>query len=326
LQVDSARNGREAVDMARITAYALILMDVQMPVMSGLAATRAIRQMSGRAHTPVLAMTANAFEEDRRNCIDSGMNDFVSKPVDPEMLYSLLVKWLPRTDGTRPDELIQELDDNPAVEMSTPPIEPETLRHRLAGVQGLDVANGLARVRGSEEKYERVIELFWRGHEFDLDKIDAALNAENLALVEQLAHALKGSAGLVGATMVAEQATALLNVIRAKAGRESIDLAYAVLKPSMRALIEGLKYVPGADGEENEVFDKDRCLLVLSRLERLLEDGDMEAVTFARVENALLKQALGENSKNILANIRSFDYAQALAELRASDGHEALAE
>jgi len=336
LQVDSARNGREAVDMARITGYALILMDVQMPVMSGLAATRAIRQMSGRAHTPILAMTANAFEEDRRNCIDSGMNDFVSKPVDPETLYSLLIKWLPRTDGTQADELLQEQDDVPVDGVSDESIsvaeaEPKlpgliALKKRLAGVPGLDIESGMARVRGSEEKFERVVDLFWRGHESDAEKIDAALQAGDLGAVEQLTHALKGSAGLIGAATVAELATALLNAIRAKAGRESIERAYANLHPPLRALIDGLKKTHREDPEVLSVPDKARCKLVLSHLEHLLEDGDMEAVTFAREESALLKQALGESAKAILLTVQSFDYTQALAELRASKGHRALIE
>jgi CheY-like chemotaxis protein len=330
LLVDSARNGLEAVDMVRVTAYDLILMDVQMPVMSGLAATRAIRQMSGRAHTPVLAMTANAFEEDRRNCIDSGMNDFVSKPVDPETLYSLLIKWLPRTDGTRSDELVQELaesslaDPVAARETAQKSSEPLSLRQRLESVPGLDIESGMARVRGSEEKFERVIELFWRGHESDLEKLDAALDAGNLGLVEQLAHALKGSAGLIGAARVADQATALLNTIRAKAAREIIDKAYAALRPSMRSLLDGLKHVRSDEVEELVVLDPDRCRLVLTRLERLLEEGDMEAVSFAREESALLNQALGENARAILLTIQSFDYTQALAELRASKGRRAL--
>jgi CheY-like chemotaxis protein len=338
LLVDSARNGREAVDMARITAYDLILMDVQMPVMSGLAATRAIRQMSGRAHTPILAMTANAFEEDRRNCIDSGMNDFVSKPVDPETLYALLIKWLPRTDGTQSNELVQELAtqaegvEAAATDSSEAPVEPaasvgrEPLAQRLAGIPGMDIANGLARVRGSEDKFERVIELFWRGHESDLDKIEAAMVAEDLAQVEQLAHALKGSAGLIGATLVAEQSTVLLNAIRAKADRELVDQAYAALQPSLRALIDGLKSVRGEESDAQGPVDKDRCRLALSHLERLLEEGDMEAVTFAREESALLNQALGKGAKSILGTIQSFDYTQALAELRASSGHKALIE
>ena len=96
LQVDIAEDGRRAVQMAADGDYAAILMDMQMPEMDGLAATRAIRAGGRNARTPILAMTANAFDEDRRRCLDAGMDDFMSKPLDPELLYRTLLKWLSR--------------------------------------------------------------------------------------------------------------------------------------------------------------------------------------------------------------------------------------
>lgn len=94
LQVDLADDGMAAVDLAKRTNYALILMDMQMPRMNGIEATEAIRALPDRQHTPILALTANAFNEDRERCHKAGMNDHISKPVDPEKLFETLLNWL----------------------------------------------------------------------------------------------------------------------------------------------------------------------------------------------------------------------------------------
>ncbi len=96
LDVYVADNGQQAVDMALASPFDLILMDVQMPILDGMAAAHRIREQRPDLHTPIIALTANAFSDDRRKCLAAGMNDFVTKPVDPDVLFEIIWKWLPK--------------------------------------------------------------------------------------------------------------------------------------------------------------------------------------------------------------------------------------
>ena len=95
-RVDCATDGAMAVEMVRSLGYDLILMDMQMPVMDGLEASRLIRRIPGNAAVPILAFTANAYSEDRARCFSAGMNDVVTKPILPEALFAALYRWLNR--------------------------------------------------------------------------------------------------------------------------------------------------------------------------------------------------------------------------------------
>ena len=236
LVVDTAENGQEALAKARVTAYDLILMDVQMPKMDGLEATLAIRALSDGATLPILAMTANVFEEDKRACLEAGMNDFVAKPVDPSALFAALLKWLPKVDAA------PTLALGPLTPMPVAPESEAAAYGAIERIAGLDCSYGLAAaLRTKPAKFARLLKLFFDGHAGDAASLSACLARNDLDEIQRMAHTLKGSAGNLGARNVSHAADALQLGIRQGSTRSEVEHLLAHLVAEQTILIEAVR-------------------------------------------------------------------------------------
>jgi CheY-like chemotaxis protein len=227
MAVDLAKNGRSDIDKVRMNAYDLVLMDLQMPEMDGIEATREIRALAGLERLPIIAMTANAFTEHRNVCLSVGMKDFIAKPVDPETLYSKLLYWL-----SRPDQKPAPADDagqtherltNDFGRLSA--FNPE-LPSQLASISGLDVRQGLAYVKGDTTKYKHLLSLFADLHSQDMKRIQAWLADGNVQEARRLTHELTNASAIIGANRVSDFAAQLESAFYIHAPtQECMDIA-----------------------------------------------------------------------------------------------------
>jgi len=245
LSAGLAENGRVALALVQAQHYDLILMDMQMPVMDGIEATQAIRRLPAYAKTPILAMTANAFADDRQRCLDAGMNDFIAKPVDPVVFYAALRRWLPEVSSMPPPLPSAKPVEAavPHAEHFIPPAPAIVAEDDLADLlafSGLDVEAGLQSVLGKPKRYRQLLMMFARQHGEDLRLIRESIAAGNLPEARRVAHSLKGAAAILGVREVREWAAAAEVRLRAGQADAELDAILVSLEPALSAVISVL--------------------------------------------------------------------------------------
>ncbi|RJF96220.1 7TM diverse intracellular signaling domain-containing protein [Noviherbaspirillum saxi] len=243
LQVDVANNGRIALEKLFAGgphAYDLVLMDIQMPEIGGHAATRRIRMDPRYAGLPVLAMTAHATAEERAECVRSGMQDHITKPINPDHFYQTLMHWL-----TPPDVLAS---DSSSVATAIEPLD-ATVRSAAAGldpdipvdIPGFDTVDTLHRLSNDVDLYHRVLEMLIPSLSASLGQFSSAAAAGDHAAARSVVHTVHGMAANVGAIELAEYASELEEILaRREARPEQLSRFHDLVKQTLSLVEQGL--------------------------------------------------------------------------------------
>ena len=314
--VTVAENGKKGMEAVQLFAYDLVFMDMQMPVMDGYTATEEIRKweetlpdMSAgtRPHVPVVAMTAHAMVGEREKCIEAGMDDYLSKPIDQDNLYAILLKWI--KPGKRDISSIREKPVGNKEDIA--------LLHDLPGI---DIADGLRRVGGNRKLFIKLLVDFANKYGSVTEEIRSLIKVGDLPAAERVAHTVKGTAGNLSATGVQAAAQALEAVIVGK-GTADYELCLSRLAIELQPIVDSLKTIEQAGIERP--LSPDVCIdpanvgPLLIELSRKLAESDADAEIYfetirANIDISLFNKELEE----LEAHIANFDFTNALNPLR----------
>jgi CheY-like chemotaxis protein/HPt (histidine-containing phosphotransfer) domain-containing protein len=320
LVVDVADNGQIAVDKVQSAAYDIVLMDMQMPVMDGLSATRIIRQRPEFKSMPIVAMTANAMQADREACKEAGMDDFVTKPIEPRELFQALLKWIKPREGAVNEAAVPTL---PAAGTSSPEHGQATLP---VGIQGLDTELGLRRVLGKVPFYVGMLHKYVAGQSGTVAALREAVASADRETATRLAHTTKGVSGNIGAGAVQRLAEELEEALKRGAPpgelEAMVDALQAELAPLLQAISDQLRQPQGGQnagpGAGQGAIDDAQLSEVTQRLRSLLQDMDSDAADWATAHAALLAAAYPAHFQAIERALEGFDFDVASAQLDAA--------
>ena len=306
--VTIANHGGEAVKILTEGGvpppFDVVFMDLQMPEMDGFTATKLIRTRSQLEYLPIIAMTAHALVEERQRCMEAGMNDHVSKPIEPDALFSTLMRWAPPRQGrtTQSESRSAQLIDDVA----------------FAEIEGVDTASGLKRVAGNKRLYRNLLARFADEQCDAGSQISAAIDGGQQELAERLAHTVKGVAGNIGVEGVFNTAARLERAIRERDARVRglVEEFTQSLSSQIQTIGRALSDAPVHQPAARTAFDANAALAAITNLRALLEASDGDAIEAFVAVGRLLTGAVEEESLNALgAAISNFDFATALLRL-----------
>jgi PAS domain S-box-containing protein len=244
IDVSTAFNGQEAIEMLRNQQYDAVLMDVQMPVMDGYQATKQIRQTLKLSSLPIIAMTANAVSGDRERSIATGMNDYISKPFDMMDLFATLVRWVPpqQTGVDEQDSAYLEREEDQSETHA--PSELDRLREAFVGQPGARVDEGLSRVNNNLPLYKRLLKQFLDSQSQVSQAIREAYQASQQEEAVRFAHSLVGVASNLGFTALSAMARTLEASLRQPGAEpEQIDQLIEQLDEALEQILASISVV-----------------------------------------------------------------------------------
>ncbi|MBW1896226.1 MAG: response regulator, partial [Deltaproteobacteria bacterium] len=324
LNVSIANDGQEAVSAVRENQYDAVLMDIQMPVMDGHEATRAIRRDPRFQDLPIIAMTAHAMTGDREKSLEAGMNDHVSKPIDPDQLFAALGKWIQpikdREEDGRPE--------TPGLIVADGPVEPPSGQravsdeaHLPESLPGFDLAAGLQRLQGNERLYRKLLVSLDTQYSNVAGDIRKALNAKDMDRAHQLVHGLKGVTGNLAATDLEAAAIEMEKLV--KEGDKDVAPSQEAFEPTLAALEKALDQVlasvktlgPSAVDTADEPSSEAAASLppevvrdVATRINTAAEIGDVTKLIAIIEELRSQSASLGPFCDRIIQLARDFDF------------------
>jgi len=311
--VEVAENGQIGVHHvharhAEGQPYDLVLMDMQMPVMDGVTASRLIRETYAADVLPIVAMTANAMLADKERCLAAGMNGFVSKPINPDELWRALLSWIKPREG---------LGQSAAPMPATADTHAQVLE-ALRAVEGLDVKQGLSQANQNAALYISMLGKFIKSQEHAVEQIQQALRAADGASAERLAHTLKGLAASMGAEPLRALAAKLEQALNEGADTDVLERLIPPAQLQLDALVAALRETPGliveplrhADAVLTSLQQED-LQAVLKQLKVLLEQDDSEAQSLWEGHATGLR-ALLPHADQLEQAINGFDFEEAL--------------
>jgi CheY-like chemotaxis protein len=302
--VTIANDGGEAVKLLKEgpqpPPFDVVLMDLQMPVMDGYTATRLLRADTRFKDLPIIAMTAHALVEERQRCLEAGMNDHVTKPIEPEALFAVLKRW------TKTQE-----------KAATQPVRDEA---EVPEIDGIDVQGGLRRVAGNKRLLRSLLEQFAAKQADAAAQIAAALQSGDRTLAGRISHTVKGVAGNLGITAVQQAAEKLERALRdgdasEPALRDELELTLGHTVQAIRSALGGTAHV-AAGVTPTGPFDATAALAAATRLRMLLEANDGDALdALPALEHALAGVVDKRRLETLRDEVGDFNFEGALTEL-----------